>query len=754
MNFSVRPRETLAARRHHQTLPRPNPGHQARRWFLLFLGLALGAMARPGAAAGIVHDAAARSWSLVSGPVEYRLSERDGRVALDYFGPKGEANWRKPFVRLRDYVRFDIEGQVDGQYLRPEFLLFANATITQQADDQHVLTLTYRHRHIPLEVAVAYTVRGDTGVFTRQVTFRNQGPTDLPLEDTPTLAWLLPGSDYTLQYLHGAWGEERQLAQETLTWGKRSFGSTIGRSSDGFSPWFCLRDEQRGVRYAAQLAYSGNWEASFFRFTEQRLVPMAEQDLWVKLGLRHDFGGPARLKPGATLTLPWVAFTASTGDLNDITNQLHRFQRRYVIPKSTRDDPLLTQVNTFESLGRSPVVADLKRYTDHAVRLGIENIGPDASWIIKTPERNTNYGHWIADPDGFPNGMKELADYIRAQGLTYGVWLEPETIATTAPVADEHPEWILRHNGVPMRGTRNRVFIDFRRQDVRDWNRAVVDWLVRDIGIAWLKVDYNAEVREAFDPAGAAVRSGTVLYDHLQGLDEWLDGIRRDYPDLLLEGCASGALRFDLSMLSNTHFNWRSDVTTAKASIQLAYGATIEFAPEASYHWMSGDDQHGHLDPKAPRGWWDFAFRASMNGRFGIAARMDDWTPEMWECAQANVALYKRIRGTIKGGDTYRLTPPPAAGQDPKGWMAIQYASPDATRSVLMAYRLADSPATQTFALRGLDFARAYEVTIDGAPPTGKARKTYSGRELATIGLTVQLDDEFRAAVIELAAER
>ena len=78
----------------------------------------------------------------------------------------------------------------------------------------------------------------------------------------------------------------------------------------------------------------------------------------------------------------------------------------------------------------------------------------------------------------------------------------------------------------------------------------------------------------------------------------------------------------------------------------------------------------------------------------------------------------------------------------------------DAATSVLMAYRLAESPATHTFALRGLDHARSYRVLIDGAPPPGNARRTYSGRELATVGLIVELHAEFRAAVIELTAER
>lgn len=51
------------------------------------------------------------------------------------------------------------------------------------------------------------------------------------------------------------------------------------------------------------------------------------------------YGGPALLAPGAPLSLPALAFTASTGDLDDIANQLHRHQRRYVVPRVTAKLP-------------------------------------------------------------------------------------------------------------------------------------------------------------------------------------------------------------------------------------------------------------------------------------------------------------------------------------------------------------------------------------------------------------------------------
>lgn len=702
--------------------------------------------------ADVKYDERKHLWTLTTGPVEYRLEEDHGIVALQYFGPSGEPAWLAPKPRLRNYVRFDLSGQVEGQSLRPEELELTAEKISQPASDRAELLLTFRHRHLPFEVATRYITWGDTGVITRQITLTNRGPTDVHLEETPSLAWLLPPAGYSLDYLFGDWGQERQLTTEKLGSGTRSFVNRNGRSTNGYSPWFCLRDDEQGVRYGAQLAYSGNWQMSFEYYTERRLIPLPEQDLMVNLGMRYDFNGSGRLAPGKVIVLPEVAFTATTGDLDDFANQLHRYQRRYVMPTTPTNEPLITQYNTFESLGRKPQIADLKRYTDHAAELGLECIGPDAAWVIKSPKGEILYGDWREDPVGFPNGLKEFADYAHSKGLKFCLWLEPESTSKLAPIALQHPEWILKHNGVAMEGTRDRVYLDFRRTDVRAFTRAVMDRLVKEIRLDWIKIDYNADVRESFDPAEGE-RSGTVLYDHLQGLYGWFDSLRADYPNLIIENCSSGALRFDLALLGHTHFTWRSDVTTPRSSIQLAYGATLEFPPEASYHWMSGEDQQGHMNPNAPRGWWDFMFRVDMTGVFGIASRIDDWTPEMIACAKENIALYKRIRTVIKGADVYHLTPPPAVGENPTGWMTLQYVGPHAAKSVVMTFRLGQSEARQIHRLRGLDLSRSYKIMIDGKPVGKTERRSYTGRELATAGLTVDLDAQWRSAVIELEAQ-
>jgi alpha-galactosidase len=121
-------------------------------------------------------------------------------------------------------------------------------------------------------------------------------------------------------------------------------------------------------------------------------------------------------------------------------------------------------------------------------------------------------------------------------------------------------------------------------------------------------------------------------------------------------------------------------------------------------------------------------FRVPMNGQFGMSSRVFDSSPELVLRAAQNVALYKRLRPVIRRADVYHLTPQPSHN-DPAGWMAIQYVTPDRRCRVVLAYRLGQSAAEQVFRLRGLDGGIKYRVRIDGG---GEVMRT--GAELAAWG--------------------
>ncbi len=686
-------------------------------------------------AGDIQYDTATQIWTLRSGSVEYDLARQDNSVYLDYFGPAGKRP-SKP-AQPRDSVLFDFSGVVDGRNIVPEELELKSSKIGAQAPGAQQLQLVYKHRRLPLEIEARYSAWGDTGVFTRELNVTNTGTSVLHIESLPSLSLRLPPGDYDLSYLWGGWGQEMQLVTEHLSVGRRAFVSDRGRSTSQYAPWFMLRNNTLGVRYAAQLAWSGNWDMSF----ERRRSPDIPLD--AKLGMMFDYGGALAVLPGASRVLPEVAFTASAGDLDDAANQLHRYQRRYVFARTPANDPLLVQFNSWYPFPGKMTVAEMKRSAEVAADLGTEVFVLDAGWYSQK-DWDAELGDYQVDPTAFPNGLQELSEYVRSRGMKFGLWVEIENVGVESNTFRQHPDWCLQYDGKPIRRGK-RYQLNFAKPEVRRWARAVVDRLVRDYHLEWIKIDYNLDIGSQFDPASFE-RPGDVLQNHLLHYYAWLDELRAAWPRLVIENCSSGGLRFDLGILRHTHTNWISDVVKPLPSVQLAYGCTVEFAPEVCNHWMVGDRgmEGGSVDFSKPAGWWDFMLRVPMNGQYGISSRVFQWIPELRKHARDNIALYKRVRPVIAGADVYHLTPPPDHNE-PTGWMALQYALPDRSRSVLMAYRLKNSEQRQVFRLRGLAAGGKYRVSVDGTP-----LRTMDQRELSGEGLAVELDAEWRAAVIEL----
>ena len=683
-------------------------------------------------------------WILQSGGVEYHLGRADGKVYLRYLGPTGRADWDAAMPGHNQSGdqgrRSDLSGMADGERLSPADLEFVSQQELHPNVEVDGLELTYRHARLPLRIVARYFTWGDTGVFTRQLTLLNSGEKPIRVESSPSLAWDLPPGQYDLSYLWGGWSRERQLATEDLSAGEKSFTSTRGRSTNGYSPWFCLHSKNLEVRYLAQLAYSGNWEMKFTRRPGARALQ--EENLEVSLGMRPDFGGPLELLPGEAFVLPEVAFTATAGNLDDGANQLHRYQRRYVVPRTKTNDPLLVQFNSWYPFSGKPMVDDMKRCAEVAARLGVEVFVLDAGWF-SGKNWGRELGDWTPNPQEFPHGIQELSNYVRSQGLKFGIWVEIENLGVDSEMFRLHPDWCLTYDGNPLRSA-NRYHLNFAKPEVRQWAKSVIDRLVRDDGIEWLKIDYNIDIGERFDPPHLAERRGHVLYDHLTNYYRWLDELRAAYPQLVIENCSSGGTRFDLGIIAHTHTTWLSDEVRPLPSVQLGYGCTVEFLPEVCNHWMVGDQKNGSVSLTNPPEWWEFMFRVPMNGQFGISSGVFAWNDDLVKVAAANVALYKRVRQVIMGADVYHLTAPPSH-DDPRDWCAQQYVSPDKKNSVLFAYRLQDGTATRVFKLRGLDRTGIYRISVDE-----KAGSEMSGEALSLAGLPIHLDSEWRAAVIEL----
>ena len=284
----------------------------------------------------------------------------------------------------------------------------------------------YTGTRASLEIEARYAARGDTGVITRRLTLANTGTAPIRVR-MDSLALELPPGEYDLSCLWGGWGRERQLATEPLGPGRRDFVSRRGRSTNGYASWFSLHNKTLGVQYAAELAYSGNWEMSFERYPGS--APLAADNLDVRMGMRFDSGGVLTLAPGRRFELPAVAMTASGGSFDDAANHLHRYQREFVMARNPANQPPLVQFNSWYPFQGKLTIADTKRLADAASGIGAEVFVLDAGWYNKK-DWSRELGDYEADPVGFPGGLAELGAYVRSKGMKFGIWTEIENLGT------------------------------------------------------------------------------------------------------------------------------------------------------------------------------------------------------------------------------------------------------------------------------------------------------------------------------------
>ena len=128
--------------------------------------------------------------------------------------------------------------------------------------------------------------------------------------------------------------------------------------------------------------------------------------------------------------------------------------------------------------------------------IGLEMLVLDDGWFEGRNDATTSLGDWVADPDRFPSGIVQLANRVKAKGLKFGLWFEPEMVSPKSKLYEAHPDWILH---VPKREPslgRNQLILDLSREEVRDYLFDAMDKILSCGDIDYVKWDMNRNMTE------------------------------------------------------------------------------------------------------------------------------------------------------------------------------------------------------------------------------------------------------------------
>ncbi|WP_328581326.1 alpha-galactosidase [Streptomyces sp. NBC_00370] len=614
---------------------------------------------------------------------------------------------------LRPFNGADLVAQRPGAE-RGVYWRFTEAS----ADADRALRLVFTDDTLGLRAALCYETVAGTDVILRWTELTCVGDDELRLERFDSAAVNIPAADAArLTYLSGQWSREFQRTQLELTRGRFEMGSTQAVPGHAYAPWLAVQDaaapaEGATPTYGIALEWSGNWH----------ITADAEPGgaLRVRAG-RVPHEGAVRLAPGATLTTPRLACAFSPDGLEGLARVWHRYERGLTGDRMNRPRKVL--YNSWEATGFAVEAASQLELASLAADMGAELFVVDDGWFPGRADDTGGLGDWTPDPKAFPAGFDDFIGQVRALGMDFGLWVEPEAISPASELYARHPEWVYRVEGRPATLVRNQLLLDLGRTDVQDFVLATLDRLLGDHPISYLKWDMNRPPTERGRPGGGPAEQQDLDAAHVAGYLRVLDHLRAHHPDVTVEGCAGGGARIEHATIARTDVVWPSDNTAPLDRLSIQYGYLHAHAPHTMSSWVT--DSPGVFDPR-PRS-LGFRFVNAMAGVLGIGADIRTWTPEQRTEAAGWVARYKDIRDVIHHGEIRLLNTPADAT------CGVQYDEPGGARVVVTAWntgRLDGAPLVPGRAsrlrLRGLDPRARYADTATGTVLSG-AHLLHSG---------------------------
>lgn len=441
--------------------------------------------------------------------------------------------------------------------------------------------------------------------------------------------------------------------QKELSWRTQSFPEL------GFAQNQPLIHQRTSI--TAEVTNTGNWSAKEylpFGYLENRdaltslFWQIEHNGSWhYELGDMHGqfylcVSGPTEiqshwfksLQPGESFESVPVAVGVGRDDLSEDMGELTKYRR--LIRRMNEDNEELPVIfnDYMNCLFGDPTTEKELPLIDAAAKSGCEYYVIDAGWYAPG-EWWDSVGEWQECRDRFPNGLKEVTDLIRSKGMVPGVWLELEVMGIRCEKAKNAPDdWFFIRHGKRV-FDRSRYQLDFRNPAVIDHVNEVIDRVIRDYGVGYIKMDYNIEPGIGTSLMADSVGQG--LLEHERAYLQWLDSVFVKYPELVIENCSSGGLRMDYALLSRCSIQSTSDqedyVNAATIAANAAIGVTPEQAAVWSYPLRVGDQEEVIYN-----------MVNAMLLRIHQSGHLAELTTERLALVDEGIAFYKTIRQDIK----------------------------------------------------------------------------------------------------------
>ena len=574
-----------------------------------------------------------------------------------------------------------------------------------------------------VELHLLYGVLEKEDIITRSVIIKNAGKAPVTVKKAQSACLDFLHGDYDLIKFYGRHAMERNMERMPVSHESTRIGSRRGTSSHQYNPGVILAgkntNEDSGSCYGMLFVYSGNFlvEAEKDQYDQTR----------IQMGLTDElFAYP--LEAGAEFIAPEVILSYTNKGLSRLSQQYHHCIMNHICQGKYVHANRPVLINSWEAAYFDFTGDTIVELAKEAKALGIDMVVMDDGWFGKRNDDNSSLGDWYVNEEKLGGTLTKLIERVNAEGVKFGIWIEPEMVSEDSDLYREHPEWAITIPGRKPVRSRNQLVLDFSRKEVRDEIFKRICAVLDQGNVEYIKWDMNRSLADIYAP--------NVTYDYVLGVYDFLEKLTNRYPDILIEGCSGGGGRFDAGMLYYTPQIWCSDNTDAINRTRIQYGTSFFYPVAAMGSHVSAVPNHqtGRVTSMHTRG------VAAMSGTFGYELNPALLNAKEKAEIRAQLAQYREYQELIREGNYYRLSNP---FQDNfAAWMVV---SDDRSKALVSVIRLtaeANPPAAYV-TLKGMEEDAFYREKTTG--------KVYPGAALMEAGILLPAAvSEYEAYQIEL----
>ena len=573
-----------------------------------------------------------------------------------------------------------------------------------------------------VELHLLYGVLEKEDIITRSVIIKNAGKAPVTVKKAQSACLDFLHGDYDLIKFYGRHAMERNMERMPVSHESTRIGSRRGTSSHQYNPGVILAgkntNEDSGSCYGMLFVYSGNFlvEAEKDQYDQTR----------IQMGLTDELFAYS-LEAGAEFTAPEVILSYTNKGLSRLSQQYHHCIMNHICQGKYVHANRPVLINSWEAAYFDFTGDTIVELAKEAKALGIDMVVMDDGWFGKRNDDNSSLGDWYVNEEKLGGTLTKLIERVNAEGVKFGIWIEPEMVSEDSDLYREHPDWAITIPGRKPVRSRNQLVLDFSRKEVRDEIFKRICAVLDQGNVEYIKWDMNRSLADIYAP--------NVTYDYVLGVYDFLEKLTNRYPDILIEGCSGGGGRFDAGMMYYSPQIWCSDNTDAINRLSIQYGSSFFYpiSTVGSHVSVCPNHQTGRVTPFRTRG------DVALAGSFGYEMDLNKISDEEKEMVKEQVAAMHTYYDLTHEGLYYRLT-----GLKKQDFMAWEFVAKDQSRALLTIVKT-DAEGNMLpvhTKVCGLAENKLYRCSLDG--------EIRSGRTWNRAGLTLhQVLKEYESIRVE-----